>query len=64
MRVTAKGPAEVDFERTGSAEQGALITIAGSYLVRATLGGKLLAGAPPWSCQASEAWLRRMHAVA
>ena len=46
MRVTARGPAEVDFERTGSAEQGALITTAGSYLVCATLGARLLAGAP------------------
>ncbi|KAK9845317.1 hypothetical protein WJX81_003385 [Elliptochloris bilobata] len=46
VRVSAKGPAEVDFERTGSAEQGALFTISGSYLVRVTLGGKLLAGWP------------------
>lgn len=60
VRVTAKGPAEVDFERTGSAEQGALITIAGSYLVCAALGGRLLAGAPPCCCTASEAcsWAR------
>ena len=46
VRVTARGPAEVDFERTGSAEQGALFTTAGSYLVCAALGGRLLAGAP------------------
>lgn len=52
MRVSARGPVEVDFERTGSAEQGALFTTAGSYLVCATLCGRLLAGAPPWSCLA------------
>ena len=44
--MTAKGPAEVKFERTGSAEHGALFTVAGSYLVSAALGGRLLAGAP------------------
>ncbi len=45
VRVAAKGPTDVDFERTGSAEHGALFTLAGCYLVRATLGGRLLSGA-------------------
>ena len=43
--MTATGPAEVDFERTGSAEHGALLTQAGCYLVHATLDGRLLSGA-------------------
>ncbi len=45
VRVAAKGPTDVDFERTGSAEHGALFTLAGCYLVRATLGGRMLSGA-------------------
>ncbi len=51
LEVTALGPEEVQFEKLAAREFAALLRLAGTYVVQASLEGVLLPGEPHIQCK-------------